>query len=68
MVKPYSRPAADEPAWWCIISSDQIFLTDDNDLPFGCLQDATSTPTVSVGPKCLFAPLLPPPDRAASPG
>lgn len=39
MVKPYSRPAEDEPAWWCIVSSDQIFLTDDKDLPFGCLQD-----------------------------
>ena len=39
MVKPYSRPAIDEPAWWCVVSSDQILLTDDNDLPFGCLQD-----------------------------
>ncbi|RUO73743.1 NAD(+) diphosphatase [Idiomarina seosinensis] len=39
MVKPYSRPAADEPAWWFVVSSDQILLTEDNDLPFGCLAD-----------------------------
>lgn len=39
MVKPYSRPANDEPAWWCVISSDQVLLTDSNDLPFGCLDE-----------------------------
>ncbi|WP_404400372.1 NAD(+) diphosphatase [Idiomarina seosinensis] len=37
MVKLYSRPAFDEPAWWFVISADQILTFNDTQLPFGCL-------------------------------
>jgi len=40
MIKPDSRPAADEPAWWFVISSgDLLFTGAAGDLPVGALED-----------------------------
>lgn len=39
MATLYSKPAADEPAWWFIVSSDHLFLDERGEVPFGCLQD-----------------------------
>lgn len=42
MVKPDSRPAADEPAWWFVISSGELLFTSpESEVPVGCLNDLT---------------------------
>lgn len=39
MVKPYSKPATDEPAWWFVMSSDQVLLSTAAEPPFGSLSE-----------------------------
>ncbi|RUO76592.1 NAD(+) diphosphatase [Idiomarina tyrosinivorans] len=38
MVEPNRRPSKDEPAWWFIVSAGEIWLTEQQHVPFGELQ------------------------------
>lgn len=39
MTKPYQRPAADEPAWWFVISGGELLMTEERQIPHGFLEE-----------------------------